>query len=92
MKDPSRRDAARLKAEAYAPRPKDGRIVYVTVAVSMLLVSIAAVGGFYAVDVWSNVPLLLLLVALVSAASLLLRRVQQNRHDAAHRLEYENSE
>jgi flagellar basal body-associated protein FliL len=81
-----------LKAEKYAPKPKDSRLIYVTVAVAMLLVSMAAVGGFYAVDVWSNVPLVLVLAALASTAGLLLRRAQLNRHDDAHRLEYENSE
>ena len=92
MKDPARRDAAQLKAEGYAPRPKDSRLIYVTVAVAMLLVSMAAVGGFYALDVWSNVPLVLLLAALASAAALLLRRAQLSRHNQAHRLEYEDSE
>jgi len=92
MKDSARRDAAQLKAEAYAPRPKDSRLIYVIVAVSMLLVSLAAVGGFYAIDVWGNLPVVMLLAALASAAALLLRRTRLNRHNEAHRLEYEDSE
>lgn len=92
MKDPARRDAAQLKAETYAPRPKDGRFVYVIVAVSMLLVSMAAIGGFYGLDVWSNIPIVLLLAAVTAIASLVVRRAQLNRHNEAHRLEYESSE
>jgi fatty acid desaturase len=88
MKDRARREQARSRAEAYAPRPKDTRLIYVVVAVSLLLTGMAAVGAFYAIDVWGNLLVVMGLAVIVSAAALVLRGIRLKRHDAAHRFEY----
>lgn len=89
MRDEIRRDAARRRAEVYAPRPTDTRFMYGIIAVSMLLVGMAVIGGFYGVDLWTSPWLIALLVALAALVGLLVRRLRMRRHRTAHRQEYD---
>jgi len=88
MKDRLRREQAQSRAETYAPRPKDTRLIYVIIAVSMLLVGMVALGAFYNIDLWKQPAVVLLLVAVASVAALVLRWRQTHRHNQAHRYEY----
>jgi len=89
LKNEVRREAARERAEAYAPRPQDTRFMYGTIAVSVLLIGMAVIGGFYDVDLWTRPWIIVLLVALAAAIGLLIRRLRMRRHRSAHRQEYD---
>ena len=92
MKDRVRREEAQSRAEAYAPRPKDTRLTYVVIAVSMLLIGMVAIGGFYSIDLWKDPAVVVLLAVLVAIAALALRWRLMHRHNRAHRDEYELTE
>jgi protein-S-isoprenylcysteine O-methyltransferase Ste14 len=88
MGDDVRREQARLRAEAYAPAPKDSWLLYVGIAVVLLFLGLVAVGGFYAIDVWQQ-PMVIVALAFVAAgAGLALRFRQSARHEEAHRNEF----
>ena len=91
MRDPARRERARLKAETYAPAPTDSRLLYGIIAASLLLVAALGAGAFYAVDVSRHPIALLVLVVLAFGAGLVVRRVQSRRHRKAHRVEYDRT-
>jgi hypothetical protein len=63
--------------------------MYGVVAVSVLLMGLIAVGGFYAIDVWNQPLLVGALVATTLLGALVVRRLRVKRHDAAHRFEYD---
>jgi hypothetical protein len=46
MKDSVQHESARLRAEAYAPSPKDSRLLYAAMAVVLLLLALVAVDAF----------------------------------------------
>jgi cytochrome c-type biogenesis protein CcmH/NrfG len=90
VKDRVRQKEARDRAEVYAPKPKDSRLMYGVVAVSVLLLALISVGGFYAIDVWNHPLLVGALGAGAVLAALVLRRLRAQRHDTAHRFEYDS--
>ena len=63
--------------------------MYGIVAVSVLLIGMAVIGGFYDVNLWTRPWLIALLIGLAAVAGLLIRRVRMRRHRAAHRQEYD---
>lgn len=89
MKDTGRKEDARLKAEAYAPAPRDSRLLYGLIAASLLLLGVAAVDGFYATDLW-RYPLGVAALAVAAfGLGLVVRRRRMQRHRRAHRQEYD---
>lgn len=89
MKDSVRREAARVRAEAYAPAPTDSRLLYGAIAVILLLLGLIAFGEFYAIDVWRQPLIIVVLAAMAAVAGLMFRMRQARRHQHAHRNEYE---
>jgi hypothetical protein len=89
MKDSARREDARLRAEAYAPAPTDSRLLYGAIAVVLLLLGLIAFGEFYAIDVWRQPLIIVVLAAMAAVAGLMFRMRRARRHRHAHRNEYE---
>ncbi len=89
MRNNERREAARLRAEAYAPMPQDTRMMYGLVSVSLLFLGLVGIGWFYSVDLWREPLAIAGLVALAFGLGLLARRVTMERHRSAHRVEYD---
>jgi hypothetical protein len=92
VRDKIRREDARLRAEAYAPAPKDSRFLYVVIAIVLLFLAMAAIGGFYAIDVWREPLVVVGLAAMAAAAGLAFRFRKTRLHKAAHRNEYEQGD
>jgi protein-S-isoprenylcysteine O-methyltransferase Ste14 len=88
VRDKIQKEEARVRAEAYAPAPKDSRLLYAVIAVALLLLLLAAVGGFYAIDVWQHPFIIAALTCLAAAGGLASRFWRSRRHNIAHRDEY----
>lgn len=89
MKDLLRKEAARRRAEKYAPAPEDTSLMYGVVVASMMLVATISVAAFYSLDLAPYLTAVAALVVLAFAAGLLIRLVQTSRHRRAHRSEYD---
>ena len=90
MKTTSRWEAARERAESYAPRPKDTGRRYGVLSVGVLLIALAAFSAFYGVNLWSWPLPVAALAGMAFAAGLLIWWVQMRRHLSAHRFEFGN--
>ena len=89
MKNAARKERARLRAEAYAPRPTDSSLLYGIVSASAVLLAMLAFGAFYEINLWSQPLITVALVALAFATGIVLRRLKMGRHRSAHRVEYD---
>jgi hypothetical protein len=89
MKNEARRERARQTAESYAPKPRDGYIMYVSVGIGLSFLALIALGTFYDIDYSIRWIEALVAVALACSAAAILRRVRLRRHDEALRTEYD---
>ncbi len=88
MRDEKRRNKARIVAEAYAPRPVSSPFMYGIVGVSLAVLALAVLAGFYDFDPFAYpIPALAGLLA-AFGGSLVLRWLRSRQHDVAHRREY----
>lgn len=89
MKNLQLKEAARRRAERYAPAPVDTRLMYGVVAASMMLVATIAAAAFYGLELEAHLSAVAALASAAFIGGLLVRIVQVSRHRRAHRFEYD---
>jgi hypothetical protein len=91
MKDRQRKDASRMRAEAYAPRPQSSLLTYGIVGVLLAGLALIAFARFYDVILLAYSAWIAAGLPLAFAASIVLRMVRSRRHATAYREEYERA-
>jgi membrane protein implicated in regulation of membrane protease activity len=66
--------------------------MYAVVAISVMLIAVMGVAGFYSLNVWREPWLLVFFGAIATVTGLVTRRVAARRHRAAHQAEYDLTE
>jgi O-antigen/teichoic acid export membrane protein len=92
MEDSNRRQAARERAEEYAPRPESSFLMYGVVGTVIAGIALFAFSRFYSLDPLAYPLWVVAALVLVFAGSLLLRIVRSSRHHTALRDEYDKTE
>lgn len=89
LPDEHRKAKARSAAHKYAPKPEGSSLTYGVVGVVLALLAIVVFGIFYGVDVLSNPIIIGVILVVVFAFSVLLRKRRRRVHGEAYRQEYE---
>jgi len=87
--DEVKTERARHMAEAYAPKPADGMMMYGMVGAGLAILSLFAFSRFYEIDFSLNPLTPLLVVSAVCAGALVLRALRMRRHERACKAEYD---